>query len=317
VNSKKTHKQLLARQKINKKGTASTRDSDTASVSSSECSICLMSIAVSLWSCFDFALQPTKSMKQPCQSLFVAPCSHVWHYKCIRPILNGHTWPNFLCPNCRAVADLEADVDEEQEVDEADWEEEDGIAEAIEESRRSEEQARANAAAGSSRAGGTAEEPEGLRTPRAMLPVDQNQQNGDEELSTLALHALSLTETTTNNSEQRASDSEDSPTPGDEDDHPTQVDIEDASTSANVPPRDIPTPSASASAGASASGHGSDIRRHELTPGPLSTENVMTPRNDIGPFVLDGGANRQSTGAAGGQRSLDAAASSGAPPAAS
>jgi len=63
---------------------------------------------------------------QPCQSLFVAPCSHVWHYKCIRPILNDHrTWPQFLCPNCRAVADLEADVDdpydyEEQGDEEAD-----------------------------------------------------------------------------------------------------------------------------------------------------------------------------------------------------
>lgn len=43
----------------------------------------------------------------------MAPCSHVWHYKCIRPILNDHkTWPQFLCPNCRAVADLEADVDD-------------------------------------------------------------------------------------------------------------------------------------------------------------------------------------------------------------
>ena len=58
---------------------------------------------------------------QPCQSLFVAPCSHVWHYKCIRPILNGPTWPNFLCPNCRAVADLEEDA--EDPADYEDWEE--------------------------------------------------------------------------------------------------------------------------------------------------------------------------------------------------
>ena len=55
---------------------------------------------------------------KPCQSLFVAPCSHVWHYKCIRPILNNHqTWPQFLCPNCRAVTDLEADVDEPSNFD--------------------------------------------------------------------------------------------------------------------------------------------------------------------------------------------------------
>ncbi|KAK9382778.1 SMAD/FHA domain-containing protein, partial [Kockiozyma suomiensis] len=56
-----------------------------------ECSICLVAVA-------------------PCQSLFVAPCSHVWHYKCIRPII-VKSYPQFLCPNCRAVCDLEADVD--------------------------------------------------------------------------------------------------------------------------------------------------------------------------------------------------------------
>ncbi len=58
----------------------------------------------------------------------------MWHYKCIRPILNDHkTWPQFLCPNCRAVADLEADVDdpndvrwEDDDVDELDKVETDG-----------------------------------------------------------------------------------------------------------------------------------------------------------------------------------------------
>ncbi|KAF1960975.1 hypothetical protein CC80DRAFT_403549 [Byssothecium circinans] len=84
--NKQTHQRLRNLGKAKKEG-------DNTSIHSSECSICLMSIA-------------------PCQSLFVAPCSHVWHYKCIRPILNGSTWPNFLCPNCRAVADLEADVED-------------------------------------------------------------------------------------------------------------------------------------------------------------------------------------------------------------
>ncbi|KAF2653829.1 hypothetical protein K491DRAFT_602046 [Lophiostoma macrostomum CBS 122681] len=98
--NKQTHQRLrnLAKPK---------KDNDGASMHASECSICLMSIA-------------------PCQSLFVAPCSHVWHYKCIRPILNGPTWPNFLCPNCRAVADLEADVE-----DLGDFEEWDEAAEAL------------------------------------------------------------------------------------------------------------------------------------------------------------------------------------------
>src|SRR4051794_13024936 len=90
------------------------------------------------------------SPPQPCQSLFVAPCSHVWHYKCIRPILNGPSYPHFLCPNCRAVADLEADVDEPfEEWDDAGSD----IANALEESRR-------EAAAG-----------EGAPTPRASLAI--------------------------------------------------------------------------------------------------------------------------------------------------
>ncbi|KAL7266586.1 hypothetical protein RUND412_010863 [Rhizina undulata] len=69
------------------------KESDSCSTHSSECSICLMSVA-------------------PCQSLFVAPCSHVWHYKCIRPLVMKE-YPTFLCPNCRAIADLEKDIDED------------------------------------------------------------------------------------------------------------------------------------------------------------------------------------------------------------
>lgn len=64
-----------------------------AAGSSQDCSICLGPIA-------------------PCQSLFVAPCSHTWHYKCIRVIINGPHWPHFICPNCRSVADLEAELDD-------------------------------------------------------------------------------------------------------------------------------------------------------------------------------------------------------------
>lgn len=63
---------------------------------SSDCSICLNSIA-------------------PCQSLFVAPCSHTWHFKCVRSLLTSPQYPIFICPNCRAGADLEADVDDPAE----------------------------------------------------------------------------------------------------------------------------------------------------------------------------------------------------------
>lgn len=52
---------------------------------------------------------------QPCQSLFVAPCSHTWHFKCVRSLLTSPQYPIFVCPNCRAGADLEADVEEPSE----------------------------------------------------------------------------------------------------------------------------------------------------------------------------------------------------------
>ncbi|KAH6849895.1 hypothetical protein B0I37DRAFT_100034 [Chaetomium sp. MPI-CAGE-AT-0009] len=73
--------------------------SGTASTSgaySQDCSICLNSIA-------------------PCQCLFVAPCSHTWHYKCIRSLLSSPSYPIFICPNCRAAADLEAEVEDPEE----------------------------------------------------------------------------------------------------------------------------------------------------------------------------------------------------------
>ncbi|CAG8503582.1 2501_t:CDS:2 [Ambispora gerdemannii] len=52
----------------------------------------------------------------PFQALFLAPCSHVFHYKCIRPILVSHH-PGFLCPLCRSFADLEANIENQ-----VDWE---------------------------------------------------------------------------------------------------------------------------------------------------------------------------------------------------
>lgn len=57
-----------------------------------ECAICLLKI-------------------KPCQSVFLSPCSHCWHYKCIRQII-VKSYPQFLCPNCRETCDLEADLEE-------------------------------------------------------------------------------------------------------------------------------------------------------------------------------------------------------------
>ncbi|KAH3660315.1 hypothetical protein OGAPHI_006901 [Ogataea philodendri] len=50
---------------------------------------------------------------KPCQAVFVSSCSHSWHYKCIRPIV-VKTYPQFLCPNCKAVCDMEADFDDDE-----------------------------------------------------------------------------------------------------------------------------------------------------------------------------------------------------------
>ncbi|KAA1083193.1 hypothetical protein PGTUg99_000237 [Puccinia graminis f. sp. tritici] len=61
----------------------------------SDCCICLFGVTV-------------------CQALFIAPCSHTYHYKCIRPLLQMHH-PGFSCPLCRTFADLEADVETEEE----------------------------------------------------------------------------------------------------------------------------------------------------------------------------------------------------------
>ncbi len=44
------------------------------------------------------------------QALFIAPCSHAFHYKCIRPLLETHH-PAFSCPLCRTFANLEEDVE--------------------------------------------------------------------------------------------------------------------------------------------------------------------------------------------------------------
>lgn len=54
-----------------------------------DCCICLYAIA-------------------PFQALFVAPCSHTFHFKCCRPLLQNY--PGFQCPICRNYADLDASV---------------------------------------------------------------------------------------------------------------------------------------------------------------------------------------------------------------
>lgn len=58
-----------------------------------ECAICLLKL-------------------EPCQAVFISPCSHSWHYKCIRPLIIK-SYPQFYCPNCRSMCDLETDIEDE------------------------------------------------------------------------------------------------------------------------------------------------------------------------------------------------------------
>jgi hypothetical protein len=44
------------------------------------------------------------------QALFIAPCSHAFHYECIRSLLEGHP-SAFSCPLCRTFADLDEGVE--------------------------------------------------------------------------------------------------------------------------------------------------------------------------------------------------------------
>ena len=52
---------------------------------------------------------------EPYQALFLAPCSHCFHYKCCTPLLA--TGYMFQCPLCRQVANLEADVNQDEDTD--------------------------------------------------------------------------------------------------------------------------------------------------------------------------------------------------------
>ncbi|KAI8998295.1 hypothetical protein BC832DRAFT_595126 [Gaertneriomyces semiglobifer] len=68
---------------------ASSTDTGVDSAGPTDCCICIGSIG-------------------PFQALFVAPCSHCYHYKCVHQLL--HQSAMFQCPMCRQVANLTASV---------------------------------------------------------------------------------------------------------------------------------------------------------------------------------------------------------------
>ncbi|KAK6420983.1 hypothetical protein LTR95_016871 [Oleoguttula sp. CCFEE 5521] len=266
-----THKRLLK----TALGTGK-RDSDAASVNSSECSICLNPVA-------------------PCQALFVAPCSHVWHYKCVRNLIHGPSYPNFLCPNCRFVADLEADVDppEEEEFEELPTMPEEPSREGEAEERNgttgaSSDDARTGAADENGNIISSSDEDtsDDVTTPSAtdertrIDNIDRTANISDTELATL------LATTTLNNSPPSAASGL------------RLASIESATSSSST---SLPVPIAARSkqqSEAEGMGIGSatptSTTQFALAAGVSVPDGPMTPRNDVGPFLFNGSAGRSS-----------------------
>ena len=258
-----THKRLLRSAGVNK-----SRDSDAASVNTSECSICLNPVA-------------------PCQALFVAPCSHVWHYKCVRNLIHGPNWPNFLCPNCRFVADLEADV-EPLEEDEEEFEELPSFPDAeegVDPDQSGETGVSSDDAVGSSNGIGgdagnlTDDSAPNPRTPSRLRdtlfqPLDNSDRTAnitDDELAGL-VDTINLEPPTPTSPAQASSSSAVT--------SPVAISMNGSKTRA-APPADLmsaatPTSTAPFALGAN-----------------IVSEGPMTPRNNAGPYVLDGRAGRE------------------------
>ncbi|KAK8022262.1 RING finger protein [Apiospora rasikravindrae] len=224
-----------------------------------DCSICLNAIA-------------------PCQSLFVAPCSHTWHFKCIRELLMGPSYPIFSCPNCRAAADLDMDVEEVSD----EWQQLDS----------GPEEASENPFADNA----------------SQQEAEPNRQGAQSAQSTQSAQSAQSENVTPANAEtpQAASPEVEM---GD-----ATVLLNSSPAAGNTPlahttsPVTIPTTSRTTTAAASSN---RGTRTPSPTGAPLAncTEGPLTPRNDAGPWVFDGDAGRasQDISRPGAMNSLDAA----------
>lgn len=246
------HRKLLKSAGIKSKN----RDSDATSVNSSECSICLNPVA-------------------PCQALFVAPCSHVWHYKCVKNLLHGPSYPNFLCPNCRFVADLEADVEPPEDLDEE--------IDLVDLAKGADESNADQQPTSSSEEEQTLQRPEQRNNTRQSpmaserSPSTSRSANAtDEELAGL-LSGTSLDPSSPTSSGALMSTD---PLGGSTVTRPvtiSQSQHQRNTSTGQLGPRSA-TPMSST--------------QYALAAGVVS-DGPMTPRNDAGPFVLDGGAGTQ------------------------
>lgn len=261
-----THRRLL--KSVTAKSSSNRDSADAAGVSNHECSICLNPVT-------------------PCQSLFVAPCSHVWHYKCVRNLVHGPNWPNFLCPNCRFVADLEADVEPPEE----DLYEDSPPLHAREDALGDAEHSGAEPSGSSDEAAGGApgssSETDDLDpdpappTPHGSAPRLASIEPGagitDEELAGLLQHPSNAS-TGTLTAPTASTSSRTQPMPI-------------ASSAAAGPASKQRVPANDLLAAAARSATPTSHTHFELAAGVMA-DGPLTPRNDAGPFVLDGSAGR-------------------------
>ncbi|KAK0373913.1 FHA domain-containing protein [Colletotrichum paranaense] len=227
---------------------------NSANSSTQDCSICLNSIA-------------------PCQCLFVAPCSHTWHFKCIRSLLNSPQYPIFVCPNCRMAADLEADIEDPEE----DWEQMEEDEEPEQKQQKQEEKETPATVPTAPLAA-----PAAVVSSRPQLPEIGTDDDAMDDFTVALDRARTVAEAPEAAPRTVAPHTSIPPVPI------PAVGI--AQTTAPRSGRDTRTPS--------------PIGNHLVN----ATEGPITPRNDAGPWVFDGSAGRRAAEASSGMRSLDAAA---------
>jgi pSer/pThr/pTyr-binding forkhead associated (FHA) protein len=250
------------------------------SSNSQDCSICLNSIA-------------------PCQSLFVAPCSHTWHYKCIRSLLNTPQYPYFQCPNCRASADLEAEVEEPDE----DWERLSDVQEA---SADSDSEGKGKETVLPSIGLGT-----GMGVGTTGTVINQSDDVNSAHSDPLSPSLQTSADAPARTSTQMLTDPDAASSSRAQPSSTSSADSQSPSEWS----RSAPVPIASSNGNTANSGAASSSettpsamgfhRPGQRTPSPSNNPAVhgadgpITPRNDAGPWVFDGSAGRRAMAALG------------------
>lgn len=252
----------------------------------------------------------------------MAPCSHTWHYKCIRSLLSSPSYPIFICPNCRAAADLEAEVEDPEDWEKVDSDEGDRAAAGTAE-KTSQEGAPFHDTSNPDNPNATSAAPSGSRESvhsscaHQEQPQQQQQQQQQPEVRDTTMLLDLSTDEPVNPPEPPQ---QPPPPPPSSSLAPAQPDGFAAATASNADassshaaasPVPIPTAAQRILPGAG------DGRREARTPSPTGVpvangnEGPITPRNDAGPWVFDGSGVRLRADAAAAAAAVAPAADGG------